>query len=166
MEYWDLYDTNRVKTGEIHMRGKTLPEYRYHIVVHVWIMNSQNQVLLTKRNPLKPYGNLWECTGGSALAGETSLQAVLRETREEIGLSLLKEDASLLKTLKGSNDFVDVYLFRGDFPLSYLSFTDHEVIDAMWVDEIKYYEMCTQGVIVPAVTYFFDLFEQHKLFFT
>ena len=26
MEYWDLYDRDRIPTGETHQRGKPLPE--------------------------------------------------------------------------------------------------------------------------------------------
>lgn len=161
-EYWDLYDGHRNKTGEKHLRGQPLPKQRYHVVVHVWIINNKTQVLFTKRNPNKPYGNLWEGVGGSALAGENSLAAALRETQEEIGLSLHKEDALLLKALKRESDFVDIYLFHGDFPLSTLFFTDEEVVDALWANEQTYRLMCSQNIMVPTMTYFFDLFNQYK----
>ena len=39
MELWDLYTQNKIKTGEVHVRGNPLPENKYHLVVNVWIKN-------------------------------------------------------------------------------------------------------------------------------
>ena len=46
MEYWDLYDRDRIPTGETHQRGKPLPEGRYHMVVHVVIFNTKGEMLI------------------------------------------------------------------------------------------------------------------------
>ena len=40
--------------------------------------------------------NLWQVAGGKVEKGESSLQAVLRETKEETGLDLAKEDCMFL----------------------------------------------------------------------
>ena len=84
-EYWDIYDKDRRKTGRFQERGKppASPE-DYHLVVEIWTVNRQGQILLTLRDPQKDaYPGLWEVTGGSALAGETSRRAACRELREE-----------------------------------------------------------------------------------
>lgn len=46
MELWDLYDIDRRKTGETHVRGVDVPEGRYHMVVHVVIFNSRGEMLI------------------------------------------------------------------------------------------------------------------------
>ena len=88
LELWDIYDENRNRTERTHERGKPFSKGDYHIFVCIWIINSRNEILLTKRNPNKtPWGNYWECTAGCVIAGEDSLQGALREVAEEIGIS-------------------------------------------------------------------------------
>ena len=96
-EYWDIYDKDRRKTGRFQERGKppASPE-DYHLVVEIWLRNSKGEVLLTKRHPEKHYGGLWECTGGSVLAGEESLAAAMREVKEEIGVDLTHGNPGVL----------------------------------------------------------------------
>ncbi len=53
MELWDLYTENRVKTGETHVRGNPLPKEKYHLVVNVWIKNSEGKYLISKRSKTK-----------------------------------------------------------------------------------------------------------------
>ena len=86
MELWDLYDKDRTPLHRTHPRGTPLPEGAYHVAVIVVVVNSKGQVLLTRRAPEKDAcPGWWENTGGSVLAGETSLQAIQRELREETG---------------------------------------------------------------------------------
>ena len=74
MEFWDLYNDKREKTGRIHERGKALPEGYYHLCVSVWLVNRKGEFLLSQRHPDKEYPLCWECTGGSVLAGESSFK--------------------------------------------------------------------------------------------
>ena len=53
MELWDLYTENRVKTGETHVRGNPLPKDKYHLVVNVWIKNSEGKYLISRRSRKK-----------------------------------------------------------------------------------------------------------------
>lgn len=57
----------------------------YHLVVHVCVFNQKGEMLIQQRQPFKQgWPNLWDVTmGGSALAGETSQQAAMRELKEE-----------------------------------------------------------------------------------
>ena len=54
MEYWDLYDQNRTRTGELAVRGgDPIPKGRYHVVVHAAVFNSKGEMLIQKRQPWK-----------------------------------------------------------------------------------------------------------------
>lgn len=76
-ELWDLYTKDREKTGRTHRRGELMKEGEYHLVVHVCIFNSKNELLIQQRQPFKEdWSNMWDLTAaGSALQGENSQQA-------------------------------------------------------------------------------------------
>ena len=79
MEKWDLYNAKREKSGITVCRGEIIHKGLYHLSVSVWIVNQQGQYLLSQRHPKKQYPLYWECTGGSVLSGETSLQGAFRD---------------------------------------------------------------------------------------
>lgn len=97
MELWDLYDKDRRPLGRTHQRGLPVPPGAYHLAVIVVILNPKGEVLLTRRAPEKDAcPGWWENTGGSVLTGETSLEAITRELREETGLAARPEEFTLL----------------------------------------------------------------------
>ena len=49
MEYLDLYDKNRIKTGETMLRGSKMPKDRYRLVVRVIVFNSEGKMLTNLR---------------------------------------------------------------------------------------------------------------------
>ena len=81
IEYWDLYDKNRNKLEKTVKRGDYLNDDEYHLVINAWIKNSKNEFLITQRSINKKHPLMWECTGGSALINETSIDAALREVK-------------------------------------------------------------------------------------
>ncbi|GHV12704.1 hypothetical protein FACS1894219_06140 [Clostridia bacterium] len=94
IELWDVYDAEGNHTGRTHRRGEPLADGEYHLVVRVWIMNGNGEFFITRRTDGKDDGGgKWEVPGGSAVAGENSLEAVLRETHEEIGVDLQTDGA-------------------------------------------------------------------------
>lgn len=81
-ELWDIYDENKNKTGKTAIRDVTiLQKGEYHIVVTGIILNSKNEILISKRAMNKKFGGMWECNGGSILAGETSKEGIKRTKR-------------------------------------------------------------------------------------
>jgi len=112
MELWDLYDKDRNKLERQAIRGEKLNDDEYHIVVNIWIKNSKNEYLITQRAEGRSYEFMWECTGGSAEAGEDSLSVAIRESKEELGIILEKLNGILLgselRYYSGCNDILDV----------------------------------------------------------
>lgn len=148
-ELWDVYNKDRILTGRFHRRGEFLAEGDYHLVVHVWTMDSHGRFLLTKRSPNKGFPNMWECTGGSALAGDDSLSAAIREVREETGLRLLPENGNCVLSYLRDDCFVDIWLFRQDFDLSEVILLEGETCDAMYATAEKIRQLKSEGVLVP-----------------
>jgi len=53
MELWDVYDRNRKKTGKTMVRGNAFLDESYHVVVHVCVFNSMDEMLIQQRQPFK-----------------------------------------------------------------------------------------------------------------
>lgn len=147
-ELWDIYDIDRNKTGRIHRRGELLEKGDYHLVVHIWIRNSRGEFLITKRAPHKGWPNMWETTGGSALAGDDSLAAALREVKEETGLSLSPECGRILHSYTRRDSFVDVWLFEEDHDLCEVVLCENETTDKMFADAEKIRRMIADGIFI------------------
>ena len=91
-ELWDACDREGNLLDFDLVRGEPVPEGVYHLVAEVLAVTNDGQVLLTKRHPDKPWGGLWEYTGGSILKGESPEEGALRELREETGIAVSPRD--------------------------------------------------------------------------
>lgn len=156
-ELWDIYDINKRKTGRTAERGVyQLKDGEYHLVVNAIVMNSKNEILISKRVATKKFGGMWECCGGSVLMGETSLEGILRELKEEMGLRFEKREAIYLTEVEKSEenrDFKDLWLFMRDINAEELTFPDGEATEARWVDIDTFMKMFEEGKIVPTVDF-------------
>ena len=163
-ELWDLYDENRRKIGKTIERGVgKFEKGEYHIVVTALIINSQNEILISKRAENKKYGLMWECNGGSVLAGETSLEAIVREMKEELGIHFSKKEAIYLKEIKdcqGYPDFKDIWLFKRDIKDEEITLPDGEAIAWKWVSIEEFMEMIDKKEMVPTIEIDKELYEK------
>lgn len=138
MEQWDLYDRDRRLTGETMMRGDPVPPGRYHLVVDILFLNSRGETLLQRRARDKDVmPDLWSVTGGSALVGEDSEAACIRETEEEMGFTpAMRRARVLIRELQDrpNRSFIrDVWLIDQDVDIKDMRFQPEEVQDAMWI---------------------------------
>ena len=157
-ELWDVYDANRNITGRTHRRGDPLPPDSYHLGVFVWI-RSGGKYFITRRAPEKEVAPLiWEATGGSALAGEDSLAAALREAKEETGLSLRPENGLLFETVRQRDFIADVWLFRQEVSLEDFVPQPGETIDARLATPEELRAMVREGGTFFALEHIEPLF--------
>ena len=119
-EYWDVYDKNRKRTGKLHKRGIRMQPGEYNIVCEAWIV-SGNKLLVTQRCKYKNFGGLWECTGGAVKAGESSIDCIKREIKEEIGIDVADEELTFKGTKHGAAFFIDCYELHRDLSLDDLT---------------------------------------------
>ena len=154
MEKWDIYDENEKRTGRFCYREThDLKDGEYHLGVQTWIVNSKGELLLTQRAATKDTNPLlWECTCGSALYGEDAKAGMIRELKEEIGLSVKREELEVLEVFKNPDRHVIIYIFtmKKDLEISDLIFSDKEVIDAKWVTKEELNKMNENNELVPA----------------
>ena len=93
MEKRDLYNEKRELTGETIIKGEKIPEGKFIKVVLVFIQNSEGQFLIQKRSEIK--NGKFATTGGHPKSGESSIQGIITEVKEEIGLDVIEKDLQL-----------------------------------------------------------------------
>jgi len=151
MELWDLYDENRKPLNRTKPRGSVLEPGEYHYVVHVCLFNPKGELLIQQRQPFKKgWPGLWDVSvGGSVLAGETSREAAMRETMEEIGLSIDLTSIRPHLTVNFDVGFDDFYILESDFEISSLTLQEEEVRAARWASLEEILMMIDEGDFIP-----------------
>lgn len=156
MELWDIYDKNKKRTGRTMKRNDwSMKADEYHLTVLGVIERPDHKFLITKRVMTKSWApGWWEVSGGAAMAGEDSKDAVIREIKEETGLDVSNAEGGYAFTYKRENQeeqnnyFVDVYRFTMDFDESDLHLQEEETsgYKIATLDEIK--ELAEQGIFL------------------
>ena len=164
MELWDLYTAERVPTGDVIERGRPITAGLYHVGIHAWIKNSEGKYLISQRSSTKDVLPLmWETVAGSVLSGETSLEGVLREVKEEVGIDFTPDDARLVYSVTGREvcgnqiqEILDVYLFEYDGKIDLSKATTDEVAQSKWLTRDEIAALKREGKLVYILDYFFD----------
>lgn len=144
-EYFDVLNEKGEYTGKTETRDKCHKEGLWHKAVVVFIINSKGQVLLQKRSSSKKmWPNMWDITaGGHVLSGEFGFQAILRESKEELGIELNKSDitfigASISTNMKGNiinKHFNEYYVANKEIDEKKLKLQEEEVSEVRWIDK-------------------------------
>ena len=135
MENRDLYNENRQKTGEKILKSDPIPENKYIMMVVIFIENDKNEFLIQKRCAEK--GGKWATTGGHPKSGENSLEGILTEVKEELGINISKP--LLFKQAGGKNTYCDLYYIKENIDIKSIKIQKEEVDEVKWasIDEIN-----------------------------
>ena len=95
--------------------------------------------------------------GGSAIAGETSQEAIARETQEEIGLQHDFSEMRPFFTLNFDEGFDDYYMLYQDITLSELKLQTSEVQAVKWATREAVQALSVSGEVIPYHKSVFDL---------
>lgn len=130
MEYLDIYDENANKTGRVIVRGTPIRQGEYSMAVHLYIYNAKGDFLLQKRSKTKrSLPGIWSVTCGAVSSGENSLQAGIREAKEEVGLDLESDQFEMVARIKRRRSFIDIYFVKCEFSLDKCVLQEEEVED-------------------------------------
>ncbi len=147
MEKRDLYDENKQKTGEVIEKGKKVPKDRYYITIVVWIQNSNGDFLIQRTVPEKYH--MLSTTGGHPKSGESSVEGIVTEIKEELGLSVSEKDLQLFKTIKTEDDFVDIYYLKIDVSIDEITIQKEEVEDVKLASTEEINALIDEGLFLP-----------------
>ncbi len=135
IEYFDVLDENGNKTGKIKTKEQIIRDKNFYRIVNLWIINPKTKdILIQKRSSNKDSNpNKWDLTaGGHVDAGETSLDAIIRETKEELGIDISHDNiikAFEVKYDKEKRNFVDIYLLEKEVDIKEIILQTSEVSD-------------------------------------
>lgn len=134
MEQWDLLDENGHPLGRTITRGEPLLPGQYHLVEHIWIVDSKGRILIQQRAPhLRLMPGAWAANSGSAMAGEDSEEAARRELFEELSIRTVPGELIYGGRMRRRNSFTDVWLLYRDIDPSTLRLQQEEVAAVRWV---------------------------------
>ena len=138
MEVLSIFDNNGNLTNNTVIRGSKikLGDNEHIGVAVIFIENDEGKFLIQKTS--KEKGGEFSTTGGHVLEGETPLEAIIRETKEEIGLTLNKEE------------IIDLGYMLYDFPIRFIFYV-HKNIDIsslnLQTEEVEYITYMTKEEI-------------------
>lgn len=162
-EVWDIVTADGRRTGKTHLRGVPMQPGDYHPSVSVWLTDGEGRFLISRRCARKGVApGLWETVGGSVLAGESCLDAALREVREELGIALNGAEGRLFTAYPwphSSGDgwaYIEVWLFPVDPSVPAL-LQPEEVSAVLWAAEETIRTLIRKEEFIP-YTYLEELF--------
>ena len=151
MEYLDICDGKGKLTGEKKTKKEVHEQGLWHRSVHVWIVNSENEVLLQKRSPLMDnHPNEWDISvAGHISTGEDYITSLLREMKEEIGLKIEPEELIQIGELTQmskregyiNNEVNPVYIVRKDLNIDKLKKQYEEVSEVKFMPYKKFRDL-------------------------
>lgn len=146
-EFLALYNENDELLDEKILRSdkEKIEEGKHFRIVIVFIENSKGEFLIQKVVPNK--GDCFATTGGHVQYGVSSLDTVVTEVEEELGLTVPKEEFKLIKTYKHSIAYQDVYYLKKDIDISELKLQDSEVEYVEWMSIDKIKELINKGLL-------------------
>ncbi len=171
-ELIDICDENNNLLGIQKTKSEAHKDGLWHRSSHIWIYNPKGEILLQLRAKGKLlWPDRWDISAaGHISAGEDPITAGLRETEEEIGLKLHKEDLDFFMVRKHkrifrkikNNEFYYVYFFKFNGNINQLKLQEEEVqkIQFVSIDKIKEELKTNSDKYVPHGDYWHEVFDK------
>ena len=139
MEIWDAYNEDGSLAGCDLIRGEPIPDGLCHLVCEILVRHIDGSYLLMQRDFNKEgHPGMFEATaGGSALKGETLIEAATRELKEETGIT-----ASELTQINGpfldNKNLFYCFLCVTDCDKTSVTLQAGETISYVWLSRDKF----------------------------
>lgn len=104
--------------------------------------------LACQRPAHKARGLLWEFVGGKVEPGETHQQALIRECREELDVTVVPDEIFMEVTHEYPDLTVHLTLFHAQLPEGEPKALEHNALRWITVDEIDQLEFCPADEVI------------------
>lgn len=101
-----------------------------------------NRFLICQRPEHKARGLLWEYVGGKVEEGETKEEALIRECREELGVTITVGDVFMDVVHEYPDITVHLTLFHAKITEGTIQLLEHNAVAWITPDEIPNYAFC------------------------
>lgn len=129
-ELRDLYNEKLERTGLTYYKGDSISKGYYPMVVMIAIENSNGEFLMQKRVASK--GGDWGVTGGHPKAGESCMEGIITEVKEELGIDISKNNIIEFNSGCDGKDCYRMYYTKLDLDLSKLNIQKEELTEVRW----------------------------------
>lgn len=111
-ELIDVLDENGNKTGEILTKEQIHKKGLCHRIVVIAIIDAQGNILMQQRSKDKAQNpGKWDVTSaGHVSSGQTSTEAAIRETLEEVGIKVNEEELEYVLTYRNKENVEEDYI--------------------------------------------------------
>lgn len=150
-EWIDVLDAAGHFTGETAPRSEVHRKGLFHRTVHIWITDGNGNILLQRRAKNKDiFPDMLDIScAGHLSAGNSSLEAALRELKEELGLTAMPEELKFLGTKESftqgpsftDREFNDIYLLHTQKRAEDLTLQKEEISDILFVSSDTFRKM-------------------------
>ena len=155
VELIDVLDATGAPAGRTKPKPEIHRDGDWHRAVHVWILTPDGGILVQRRALVKENNpGLWDVScAGHISAGESVINACVRESKEELGLDIEPHEFRHVGTfaetsvLNGGtyidNEFHEIFVVHRDIDVSKLRLQAEEVGDARLVtrEELRELDM-------------------------
>ncbi len=141
----DVLDADGSSTGRTKPKPHIHRDGDLHRSVHVWIIAPDDRILVQRRAAVKENNpGLWDVScAGHISAGESAIDAAIREAEEELGIALESDELQYVATLRErsvlnggtyiDNEIHEIFVVRREVDLSSLRLQPEEVDDVRLV---------------------------------
>ena len=132
MEYLQVFDINKNKLNEKIGRNNKfdLPKGKYFMIILLFIENDNGDFLLQKTS--KSRNSCIATTGGHVTYGDSGLETVVKEAKEELGIDILPNDVDYVDTFIFRNAFLETYYAKMNIDIKLLKLQTEEVESVDW----------------------------------
>ncbi len=174
-ELIEIYNKDNEALGYQKRISEAHAEGLWHRAAHIWIYNSKGEVLLQLRanKDKKLFPNMWDVSAaGHINAGEDPITTAVRETEEELGLTVKPANLEFFKLRKTAiklgeiqnNEFYYIYFLKFNSTVDNLTIQKEEVakIEFVPVEELEKELKSNPEKFVPHGDYWFDIVDAIK----
>lgn len=144
MEYLQLFDKSKNMIDEkISREDKKLVKDGKHFMIVLLFIENNGKFLIQLTSSSKKHE--YATTGGHVTYGDTSLQTVIKEAKEELNLDLAPDDVKYIETIDYNICFCDVYYCNTKIDTSNIKLQLEEVENIYWLSDSEIEKLISDG---------------------